>query len=105
MPAPIALGVSGEAPPPDGLTPHGLRHTFASLLIALGKDPRYVMAQIGHTDPAFTLRLYAHQMLDQEGEVDRLRALVDGIEWRSLGTALGTSTANDQHKEITDARA
>jgi hypothetical protein len=51
------------------------------LLIVPGRDPRYVMAQIGHTDPAFTLRLYTHQMLDQDGEVDRLRALVDGIEW------------------------
>jgi hypothetical protein len=58
------------------------------------------MAQIGHTDP-FTLRLYTHQMLDQDGEVDRLRALVDGIEWAPLGT----STANDQHEEITDAHA
>ena len=23
---------------------------------------RYVMAQLGHTDPAFTLRVYAHAM-------------------------------------------
>jgi integrase len=34
------LEAAGEAPLPDGLTPHGLRHTFASLLIALGRDPR-----------------------------------------------------------------
>jgi integrase len=47
---------------PDGLAPHGLRHTYASILIALDKNPRYEMEQIGHTDPAFTLRLYTHSM-------------------------------------------
>jgi integrase len=28
----------------------------------MGEDPRYVMDQLGHTDPAFTLRLYSHAM-------------------------------------------
>jgi integrase len=80
------LEQEGFAPLPDRLTPHGLRHTFASLLIALGKDPRYVMSQIGHTDPAFTLRLYTHDMHREEGERDRLRALVNGTDWAPTGT-------------------
>jgi hypothetical protein len=50
------------------------------MLIALGKDPRYVMEQIGHTDPAFTLRLYTHRMQSDLSEEERLRALVDGAE-------------------------
>jgi integrase len=29
----------GLAPLPEGLTPHKLRHTFASVLIAMGEDP------------------------------------------------------------------
>jgi integrase len=51
-----------QHPLPRGVTPHKLRHTFASILIALGRDPRHVMDQLGHTDPKFTLRVYAHAM-------------------------------------------
>ncbi len=45
-------------PMPD-LTPHSLRRTFISLLLAAGADVPYVMAQAGHTDPKMTLGLYA----------------------------------------------
>jgi integrase len=44
------------------LTPHKLRHTFASLLVALGTDPGVVMDELGQTDPGFTLRVYRHSM-------------------------------------------
>src|SRR4051812_30026777 len=44
---------------PDGLSPHALRRSFASWLVAEGEDPAYVMAQLGHTDPKMTLGLYA----------------------------------------------
>jgi integrase len=47
----------GAQPLPIGITPHKLRHTFASILVAIGKDPTYVMQQLGHTDRAFTLRV------------------------------------------------
>jgi integrase len=96
-----ALEADNQAPLPDSLTPHGLRHTFASILIALGKDPGYVMAQIGHTDPAFTLRLYTHQMSQQVGERDRLRALVDGVHWAPLGT----NTVDELQEDTSDANA
>lgn len=65
-------------PLPLGLSPHKLRHTFASILVALGNDPAYVMAQLGHTSPNFTLRVYTHMMRREPGERDRLRALVEG---------------------------
>jgi site-specific recombinase XerD len=67
-----------RVPLPRGLTPHKLRHTFASVLIACGEDPIVVMGQLGHTDPAFTLRTYAHLMSRAPGERERLKALVDG---------------------------
>jgi integrase len=41
----------GMQPLPLGITPHKLRHTFASILVAIGKDPTYVMQQLGHTGP------------------------------------------------------
>jgi integrase len=43
-----------------GVTPHVLRHTYASILISQGRDPVFVADQLGHSDPAITLRVYAH---------------------------------------------
>jgi integrase len=65
-------------PLPERLTPHSLRRTFASVLVALGEDPAYVMAQLGHTDPALTLRIYAREMARRDGRRERLKALVEG---------------------------
>lgn len=76
----------GLVPLPDGLTPHKLRHTFASMLVAIGSDPVNVMGQLGHTDPAFSLRVYAHAMRHGGEEKDRLRGLVDGFHWAQKGT-------------------
>jgi integrase len=70
------LTSKGEVPLPDGLTPHKLRHTFASILVALGTDPGTVMDQLGHTDPAFTLRVYRHGMRRDPGDREQLRRLV-----------------------------
>ncbi len=68
----------GHPPLPDGVTPHKLRHTFASILVACGEDPAFLMAQLGHTDPKFTLRVYTHLMRRDKNERARLRALVNG---------------------------
>ena len=85
----------GLQPLPLGITPHKLRHTFASILVAIGKDPTYVMQQLGHTDPAFTLRVYSHAMRRSEEERERLKALVEGHDWAQIGhkTAESTSAA------------
>jgi integrase len=68
----------GLQPLPLGITPHKLRHTFASILVAIGKDPTSVMQQLGHTDPAFTLRVYSHMMRRSDEEREELKALVEG---------------------------
>ena len=83
--ADAALRKSDTEPLGAGLTPHSLRRTFASILVALGEDPAYVMAQMGHTDPTLTLRVYAQQMRRRDGERERLRALVNGEEWVPSG--------------------
>jgi integrase len=72
------LQIHGQLPLPAGVTPHKLRHTFASILIALGWDPASVMAALGHTDPKFTLRVYTHMMRRDPDERRRLAALVNG---------------------------
>lgn len=38
------------------------------------------MAQLGHTDPKFTLRVYTHVMRRGPAERARLKALVNGEE-------------------------
>lgn len=47
---------------PEKVTPHTLRRTFASLALAAGRDSRWVMGQLGHTDARLTLNVYAQVM-------------------------------------------
>ena len=79
------LAEAGQAPLPGGLTPHSLRRTFASVLYALGETPPVVMAEMGHTTPHLALAIYAQAMSRDEGQLEALRALVDGIEWAPAG--------------------
>ena len=53
---------------------HQLRHHYASLLLDGGVSIRAVAQYLGHADPGFTLRVYAHLMPDTE---DRARSAVD----------------------------
>lgn len=39
---------------------HDLRHGVASLMVAKGTHMRVVSEQLGHSNPAFTARVYAH---------------------------------------------
>lgn len=71
-----ALAKRNAEPLSDGLTPHSLRRTFASVLYALGEAPPYVMAQMGHTSPNLALAIYAKAMDRRDGEPDRLAALI-----------------------------
>ena len=80
------LADRGQPLLPAGVTAHKLRHTFASVLVMLGEDPAHVMGQLGHTDPAFTMRVYTHAMRRDEGAKERMRALVEGRDWARLGT-------------------
>ena len=72
-------------------TPHSLRRTFASLLVANGEDTAYVMEQLGHTHPAMTLGVYAKVMRRKHGERERLRALVDAADWAAELAVNGSS--------------
>lgn len=49
-----------------GLTPHGLRHTQATVLIGNGVDLKTVQARLGHSDPSLTLRQYAHVIREND---------------------------------------
>ncbi|WP_205617739.1 tyrosine-type recombinase/integrase [Corynebacterium massiliense] len=51
------------------MTPHGLRHTAASLLISAGATVLVVSRQLGHEDAAMTLNTYADLFDDDLGSV------------------------------------
>jgi integrase len=46
------------------LTMHELRHTYASIAASHGASVKMVQIQLGHADPALTLRLYQHLFPD-----------------------------------------
>jgi hypothetical protein len=73
-------------PVAQGLTPHKLRHTFASLLVALGVDPGAVVRQLGHADAGFTLRVYRHAMRRTPAARGALQRLVGASDWAPMGT-------------------
>jgi integrase len=56
---------------PEGLRFHDLRHTMASLLLSQGQSLRAVSQRLGHSNPALTLRVYAHCL---PGDDDQLAA-------------------------------
>ncbi|MHB8241679.1 MAG: tyrosine-type recombinase/integrase [Solirubrobacteraceae bacterium] len=90
------LSEAGATPLPEGLTPHKLRHTFASLLVALGTDPGAVMDQLGHTDPSFTLRVYRHGMR-RDAEAKELLASLVGTTKRQRK---GSSDLEVEHESV-----
>ena len=66
------------------------------MLFAIAKEPTYVMHRLGHTDPAFTLRVYAQR----EGaaaprEREALKALVKGHDW-TLGEDIAEESAEQR---------
>ena len=77
----------GDTPLPEGITPHSLRRTFASVLYALGEDPGVIMDEMGHTDPALALRIYRQSMRRDEDEKAKLKALIEGGKWQKLADA------------------
>ncbi len=60
---------------PLHFTPHGLRHTFASLLLQQGESPVYVQRQLGHASIKMTVDLYGRWLpMGNKAAVDRLDA-------------------------------
>ena len=60
---------------PSRVTPHALRHAFASLLIQAGESPAYVQQQLGHRSIALTVDVYGSWLpVKAAGAVDRLAA-------------------------------
>ncbi len=54
---------------PDGLRFHDLRHTSASLLLSQGQSLRAVSQRLGHSNPALTLKVYAHCLPSDDAQL------------------------------------
>ncbi len=54
---------------PDFIEVHAARHTWATLALEAGKSIRLVDDQLGHADPALTLRVYAHAIRESEPDL------------------------------------
>jgi integrase len=72
-------GAGGE--PIGAVTPHSLRRTFISLLLAAGADVPYVMAQAGHRDPKTTLGIYAQVISSKADHGAALDGLIGTDSW------------------------
>jgi hypothetical protein len=92
------LDEHGLVPLPEGLTPHSMRRTFISLLLAIGEDVPYVMGQVGHADPKVTLSIYAQVMFRGEGERERLEGLINGSEPLSMGAGAQSTLFGTENK-------
>ncbi len=64
----------------DGLTPHALRHSCASLMHAAGADVKAISQQLGHRSPVVTMTVYTHLF---EGAYDPVMERLDA-EHRNL---------------------
>ena len=64
----------------EGVHPHALRHTAASLAIASGANVKVVQQMLGHKSATMTLDLYGHLFPDQLDQVaDRLDAAARAV--------------------------
>jgi integrase len=81
------LGEIGLQPIDEAATPHSLRRLYASLRFALGDDPVYVAAQLGHTEPGFSMKVYASAVRRRERLVGAaLREFDAALDWAAMGS-------------------
>ena len=76
---------------PEAIRTYDIRHSHASLLIDLGASPLAVAHQMGHSDPAVTLRNYGHLF---EGAQAKLSEQLDALR-ESTATPPSEATVID----------
>ena len=70
---------------PLHLTPHCLRHTYASLMLQQGESVAYVQRQLGHASIQLTVDTYGKWLpMESQAAVDRL----DGIQLLESGSKM-----------------
>ena len=77
----------------DGLTPHDLRHTAASLAVAAGANVKAVQRMLGHASAAMTLDVYAGLFGD---DLDTVADLLDEAAKRAAADSVRTRATHRQ---------
>jgi len=73
------LRVLKSAQLPQHFTPHCLRHSYASILLADGVSPVYVQEQLDHATIELTVSTYSRWLKKRApGELDRLDCSAEG---------------------------
>lgn len=83
---------------PAHFTPHCLRHTFASLLLAQGESPQYVQEQLGHKSITLTVDTYGRWLPKRA-----IRGGVDGLDEPSGSTLVAAAVATGPPAGVRDA--
>ena len=68
----------------EGVRPlklHCARHTWARMALHAGKSVRWVADQLGHSDPALTLRVYAHAMREISIDYSMFLGASEGVDF------------------------
>ncbi len=87
----------------DGMTPHALRHTAASLAIDAGANVKVVQQMLGHKSATMTLDLYGHLLADQArpgGRRDAPGAGSSGLSADVWPKTVGRSTPRSCYSRI-----
>jgi integrase len=83
-----------------GITPHGLRHTAASLAVASGANVKAVQRMLGHKDAAMTLNTYTDLFDDElDAVADRLDEAFSRARADLLRTGTDVASVTELSKE------
>jgi integrase len=75
--------------------PHAMRHYYASVLLAGGVDIKALSEYLGHHDPGFTLRIYAHLMPSAEGRARKaIEDALAGADQQAIFPAIAPDGGN-----------
>lgn len=95
----VRLEEIGLRPIDEAVTPHSLRRLYASLRFALGDDPVYVANQLGHTEPGFSMKVYASAVRRRARLTGvALREFDAALEWAAMGS--GESVSVDSEPDV-----
>jgi integrase len=78
---------------------HDVRHTYATLSLDAGVDPKIVSDRIGHANMAYTLQIYTHRSTGRDrAAAERVAGVIFGAEREGLTTALDGTVRRARHK-------